>query len=203
MKNVILGITGGFLAVYMVILSLSLYGIQTRKNELENCLAQITEGFLEEHYVPEVLRTEQTSFLSKEEAAQMLREEIAMRISSDTQVQTEVLACDMEKGLLSVRVTERFSLPGGRQKTLVFAKTAIIDRSIEEEETVDIRFDVDGSVYKVYSLQPGEVYPVPKTPQKSGRRFLGWRAASGNAHTSWRNGMTVLAEERWTAVWGY
>ena len=91
----------------------------------------------------------------------MLREEIAMRISSDTQVQTEVLACDMEKGLLSVRVTERFSLPGGRQKTLVFAKTAIIDRSIEEEETVDIRFDVDGSVYKVYSLQPGEVYPEP------------------------------------------
>lgn len=187
--------------IYMAVISLSLYGIQTRKNELENCLSQIVESFLQEHYVPELLRTNETTFFSKEEAAKEIQEEILLRISSDTQTEIDVLACDMEKGLLSVRVTEQFMLPGGNTKTLSFAKTAIIDQQMAEEGFACIRFDVDGSVYKIYYLRPGENYPIPKAPESTMGSFTGWKAADGNSHAIWSSGMTVQGDEIWTATW--
>ena len=196
MKNVILGVFGGILTLYMVVISLCLYGIQTRKNEVENMLSQVVEGVLTAHYVPEPLRTPQTETLSQEAVKKEVEEEIRMRISSDTQTGVSVLACDLDKGILSVQVTGSFELPGGFHKTFLFSKTAIMDRQAEEEPLSCIRFQVDGGDYKVFTLRPGEKYPVPKEPEGT---FLGWQAAQGNSHAAWESNMTVQGDETWIA----
>ena len=38
-----------------------------------------------------------------------------------------LLACDMDMGILSVRVDETFMLPGGKEKSWHYAKTAIVE----------------------------------------------------------------------------
>ena len=50
MKNMVLGILGIFIGIYTIVVSLSIYSMQTRKNELENCLSQVVKHTLETYY---------------------------------------------------------------------------------------------------------------------------------------------------------
>ena len=43
MKNIILGMIGGAVAIYLVVFCLSVYSISARKNEMENCISQVLE----------------------------------------------------------------------------------------------------------------------------------------------------------------
>ena len=59
--------------------------------------------------------------------AQEIRQELERRIQSDTEFSVEIIACDMDKGLLSVRVKETYPLPNGASREWSFAKTAIME----------------------------------------------------------------------------
>ncbi len=141
MKNVILGIIGIFIVIYTVLISLSIYSVQSRKNELENCLSQVVEYVLEENYRPKEMLYGTGIPKSNEEIAKEIEKLIRMRISSDTMVDVYILECDMEKGILSVRIEETYILPNGKIRTDSYAKTAIIDRVLEDETSAkDRRF---------------------------------------------------------------
>lgn len=197
MKNVLLGMIGGFLILYTAVISLSIYSISTRKNELENCLSQIVEDVLEANYVPEELRSEETRIAGRADIEQQVRDAVGLRIPSDSELQITILACDMEKGILSVRVDESYTMPNGATRNWYCAKTAVIDRKKEPEDYRTIRFVVDGSDYKVYERKEGESYPVPKNPEGS---FLYWKAEDNNAVSPWNENATVNGDDTWIAV---
>jgi hypothetical protein len=127
MKNAVLGIIGGLLIIYTAVIALTIYGIQTRKNEVENVLSQIVVDTLKEHYIPEILRDTEYRPDPPDDIEAEIRDELALRITSDTDVTVTILSCDMDKGILSVRVDETYSLYRGIQRNYTYAKTAIVD----------------------------------------------------------------------------
>jgi hypothetical protein len=118
MKNIILGVMGCLIAIYTFVSCLGIYSISSRKNEMENCLAQVLEQNVKQYYGQEG---------GDAAAAQAVREDLLGQLHSASQVQVEILACDMSAGLLSVSVKETFTLPGGQKKELSCDKTIIVE----------------------------------------------------------------------------
>ena len=122
MKNIILGILGCMIAVYTIVSCLSIYSISTRKNEMENCISQV----LKYHYATGVSDTEVEAFV---------RQEIRQQLHTASRVSIDVKSCDMVSGVISVRVTEDFVLPGGFHKSIACDKTILVETEVIEEET--------------------------------------------------------------------
>jgi hypothetical protein len=127
MKNIIVGVFGGLIFFYTILISLSIYSVQSRKNELKNCLSEIVWQTLDSYYVPVVLREADYEAADEELIEEELIEELERRLRSDSTYSITILACDMDKGILSVRVDERYSLPNGKEKRWHYAKTAIVE----------------------------------------------------------------------------
>lgn len=127
MKNVILGMLGCAIAIYVIAACLSIYSIAARKNEMENCVSQILEKNLKRYYATDV---------KNKEVEACVRQELLERMYSSSKLSIEVNACDMTAGILSVRVKEQFLLPGGKEKTLSCSKTILVEtEEILQEET--------------------------------------------------------------------
>lgn len=161
MKNDILGITAIFITIYTVLIGLNIFSIQSHKQQMENHLSRIVKNTLESEYP---IGDETT-------ALKMLEEEIGKVASEDAEISIEVQEMDLEKGVLSVLVTETFPTVTGTSKVLTFQKTAIMDRLSVQNPTVTVTFLVAGEVYKEYQIAQGEECPLPKMPEGS---FGGW-----------------------------
>ena len=126
MKNIILGILGCMVAVYTIVSCLSIYSISTRKNEMENCISQVLKYHLNRYYATGVSDTEVEAFI---------RQEIRQQLHTASRVSIDVKSCDMVSGVISVRVTEDFVLPGGFHKSIACDKTILVETEVIEEET--------------------------------------------------------------------
>ena len=191
MKNVILGILGGLFAIYATILTLSLYGIGVRKNELENCLSEVMESVAEEefagyravHAAPDAERI-------KEE----IRRELLLRLDEDAAVELNFTACDPEKGILALTVRETFRLPTGREKTISYGKTLICEQTQQKGETPEsvgqcrVCFLIEEEIYKEYWVSRGQVLLEPKKPDGN---FVGWRLQGQEQLYSFTSGDVV------------
>lgn len=118
MKNILLGMIGVFITIYTVLIGLNVLMIQTQKNHLEKNLSRIVKNVLEGEY-------EHGEELAVE---QMLREEIEASVSSRNRVEVEIQALDLQKGILSVKVTETIRTLTGAKKEIAMEKTAIVER---------------------------------------------------------------------------
>lgn len=127
MKNVILGIISCMLVVYTMVFSLSIYCIYSRKNEVEKCLSETLYSAMERHYMARVYQLEQAA-ASDEQVEFEVINDIEDRLSSDSEVEAIVYVCDMEKGIISAQVEEKFTLPMGAERTISCRKTIIVDR---------------------------------------------------------------------------
>jgi hypothetical protein len=106
------------IAVYTIASCLSIYSISARKNEMENCVAQVLERTLRQYYGQEN---------GSEEARAQVKEDLLEQLHSSSEVSIKVAACNMQAGILSVSVQETFTLPGGQEKTLSCDKTIIVE----------------------------------------------------------------------------
>lgn len=127
MKNVIIGVFGGMMFFYTIMIAVSIYSVQSRKNELENCLSEIVWQTLDNYYVPKILRESDYEPVSEEKVREEVSEEIERRMHSDSNYSITILACDMDMGILSVRVDEKYILPNGKEKSWHYAKTAVVE----------------------------------------------------------------------------
>ncbi|MBQ1993235.1 MAG: hypothetical protein II243_02095 [Lachnospiraceae bacterium] len=135
MKNMIVGIFGCFLLIYTVILSLGIYSITTRRNEVDNCLASCLESAMRRYYEVNMYTpggAGQDNNVDSSTVEEMLVDDIEERLNSDSDVETTVYVCDMQKGIISAKVEEKFELPGGIEKIISCTKTIIADRSVYE-----------------------------------------------------------------------
>lgn len=158
-KNVILALIGIFITIYVVSIGLNIYIIQTHKNALEEQVPRVVKQTLEEAYI------------TKDEAVAIgkLKEEL---IAGKEQMRSlEVKKLDLEKGILSIVVTEHFGLVTGEEREISVEKTVIMEREEMVPSMVKVTFLLDGEIYKEYLLEKGEECPLPKSP--SGL-FGGW-----------------------------
>lgn len=120
MKNILLGMIGVLIIIYTLLIGLNVLTVQSHKNQLEKHLSRIVKNVLEGEYQ-----------CGEEEAVQqMLQGEIAASVSPNVTVLVEIQAIDLQKGILSVKVTETLKTLTGDQKEIVVEKTAIMERPV-------------------------------------------------------------------------
>lgn len=120
MKNIMLGMIGLFVTLYTLLAGLDILYLQTQKNQLEKHVSRIVKNTLEMQY--------QTG--EEEIVEAMLLQEIREAVSSkNATLEVEVQGIDLQKGLLSVKVTKHVEMLNGREKTIVVEKTAILERA--------------------------------------------------------------------------
>lgn len=161
-KNIVLGIIGLFITIYVVLIGLNLYSIQTHKNQLENSFSRLMQQSLEEGFASK----------NEEKTIQELEQQLAESLSGEGELSMEIKEIDLEKGILSAVVSEVFSLADGSSRTISLEKTVIMERCIVNEPKVLVTFLVEGESYKEYQMVKGETCPMPKSPSEN---FIGWR----------------------------
>lgn len=153
MKQIILGLLGTSIVVYAIVSCLSVYSISSRRNEMENCLASVLAQSMEAYFVRQVPVWEKKEDreltgesgespwkivyvrerrYSDEEVEAFVRQDLTARLRSDSEIAVSVRACDMERGILSVGITEKFHLPNGMEKIIRCDKTLVA----EQEEII-------------------------------------------------------------------
>ncbi len=119
---------GGLMIVYLVAISLSLYTITIRRNELYTCLSGTMYSAMKTYYVPGIWQVEGRPGCSNAHVEQEVIREMKERIQNPDDLQVTVYVCDMEKGILAVEAEEVFLLPSGQEKSISARRTLIVDR---------------------------------------------------------------------------
>lgn len=125
MKNIILGMIGGAVAIYLVVFCLSVYSISARKNEMENCISQV----LEQNMIHFYGNTD-----NDVEVKQAVTQDLITRLQADSKIVVDVYTCDMKNGIIAATIREEFYLPIGTRKNIACTKTVIAEEEIVETE---------------------------------------------------------------------
>ena len=176
MKNVSLLIVTVMIGVITMAIVMTAGGYMNRRVELQSSLSAAMEQTVGQTAgeVPDIV-----------EEWGMIAESIeVMAVNADTDGAWEVFVygVDAGKGMLAMKVQERFFHPNGMETSTAWERTVINDRQKKEEtECYEVRFyrskaDMlgDQNCYKAYTVQEGQVLFAPVEPVIPGARFAGW-----------------------------
>ena len=127
-------------------------------------------------------------------------ETLAYAIDSDSDIRLKVNAADTAKQLLSVSVKEEFKHPNGKDGSVSYDRTVIVNKLKEEvPEVCRVSYYLsDTDCYKCYEVLTGDVVPVPKDPVMEGKAFAGWTDTDGNVLDP---DMTITQDTAYYAGW--
>jgi hypothetical protein len=96
----------------------------------------------------------------------------------------EVYGVDVEKGMLSMKLSEEFQKAGGATETVSCERTVLLDRSDEsgrepEETQYCVRFFVSEDLYKACRVQEGDTIAAPVSPSDTESSFAAWEDVNG------------------------
>ena len=164
--------------------------------ELKSNLPSVAEETAEN------LLTKKYNVTDKNQLEADFLETLAYAIDSDSDIRLKINAADTEKQLLSVSVKEEFKHPNGKDGTVSYDRTVIVNKLKEEEpEICQVSYylsNTDTDYYKCYEVLTGDVIPVPKNPVLEGKNFTGWTDADGNALDP---DMTITQDTAYYAGW--
>lgn len=180
MKNTVMIIISAIIGAVTLAIILNVSGRMNRSMELQSCLPSVVEETLENMKISENRRYQ---IKSKSEFLSDLVENLAAVTDSDSEIEVRVLRADIEKGLLSVRVSKKFHHTNGNEGTICCDRTVMLNNNQEEKPTVyKVKFyitkdDMDKAedTYKDYSVCEGDSIIIPADPQMEGKRFVGWK----------------------------
>ncbi len=189
MKNVIFGIFGGMISLYVSILALFLFQYYSRENDLSKCLAQTMERIVEEYY---------GTSSTKEEIKNSLTEQLSDRLTMKSELKINVLCCDMQKGILSVEVELGYPTITKQECKIIQKKTILVDKNQMEgrfedvtKEWIEVSFKRDGVMYKNYRLRKGNYIIIPELEEA---KYYGWKNLSDE--TIYESGESYMVTEQ-------
>lgn len=165
------------LGAVILLIVMSVSGRTERSMELKDNLSSAVEETVEMLTANPKYTLENTDVFLADLAAS-----VADSITSDSNIKVDVENIDMEKNLLSIKVTAEFIHPNGKTGTVSCEKTAIVNK-VEEAEQIPytVTFFVDreamlaGKKYKSYKVLDGDLVPAPAIPISGTGTFLGWK----------------------------
>ena len=178
MKNVTIIIASFLLGCIALVSVMTITGRTDRQTELSENLPSAVEETMNT-----LLVKRQYQIADKEEFIADFRENIAKVIDSEGEITVDVAGMDMEKGVLSVRVTLDYLHPNGEPGSVSCERTVVFDQTEAENAGICVvRFYLtpDGECYKQYKLHPGECPAPLRSPQSAYGSFAGWFDADGN-----------------------
>lgn len=131
MKNTVLGIIGCLIAVYTAILSLSVYNVCVRRNQMEKTLSSVLQCAMESYYEPNMYIVDKET-VDNYEVKKAIISDLEERFTADGEMDAMVYVCDMQKGIISAGVEEEFNLPIGITKKISCKKIILADQPMEE-----------------------------------------------------------------------
>ena len=106
-----------------------------------------------------------------------------MRIDSNGQISVKIMNEDIDTGLLSVRVEEKFIHPNGNTGKVTAERTVILADVPEDPiELCTVKFYIsqgDSKVYKKCVVAKGDYLTAPVTPYLEGKQFIEWESVAG------------------------
>ncbi len=165
------------IAVGFIMIFLTTSGRASRSNENTNALVTAIDDSLKN-----VMEQKAYEISNSNEFIADFLEALLMQYESDSEITVNILKQDMEKGLLSVEVNEKYKHPNGKDGTVSVQRTVIFDKKADEEPVFyDINYWVNGELYKTYSILEGEQLITPETPSSDTGTFMCWKDRdSGN-----------------------
>ncbi len=187
MKNVIISIGLIIMMLISVLILFTVYGQNTRQNEIDEALSVAVEQTLENYKID-------NNYVIKDEKQFKadLVQNLIIAIESDSELTVNILSLDMEKGLLDVEAIEKFSQPNGSTGTVSSRKTVILEEYRQKEPSyyfIEFLYAKSESeyksgeftTYKKFSICEGSkiIYPSIDPTQKAKnaddtRTFMGW-----------------------------
>lgn len=131
MKNTVLGIIGCLIAVYTAMLSLSVYNVCVRRNQMEKTLSSVLKCAMDSYYKPNMYIVDKET-VDNYEVKKTIISDLEERFTADGDMDAMVYVCDMQKGIISAGVEEEFNLPIGITKKISCKKIILADQPMEE-----------------------------------------------------------------------
>ncbi len=131
MKNTVLGIIGCLIAVYTAMLSLSVYNVCVRRNQMEKTLSSVLQCAMDSYYKPNMYIVDKET-VDNYEVKKAIISDLEERFTADGEMDAMVYVCDMQKGIISAGVEEEFDLPIGITKKISCKKIILADQPMEE-----------------------------------------------------------------------
>ena len=194
MKLIIRAIVTTCIAGVIFLTIMAVSGRMNRSMELKSNLPSAVEETAEN------LLTKKYDVTDKNQLEADFLETLTYAIDSDSDIWLKVNAADTAKQLLSVSVKEEFKHPNGKDGSVSYDRTVIINKLKEEvPEVCQVSYYLsDTDCYKCYEVLTGDVVPVPKDPVMEGVTFTGWMDADGSALDP---DMTITQDTAYYAGW--
>ena len=178
MKNIVLMITSVIIGILTLMIVMTIEGRSHHSMELKNNLSSVMEETLYNMAV-----SKNYSIQDANELIADLTEHLIIVLDAPCDLTLDVLACDKEKGLLSIRATSSFLHPNEKSGTVSCERTVILDQVPQKIlSSYNISFYVNGALYKQYMITENDRICAPISPTApTGKRFYGWKDGAGNA----------------------
>lgn len=175
MKNVAVIVVSTLIWTVGLLIVMSVSGRMNRSMELKSGLPSIVE-----ETVANMTLKKRYSIGNTNEFLADLTTDLSVQLDTNSAILVEVAGKDVEKGLLSVRVTEEFKHPNGKPGMVTEERLVLFNRLEEQEpQEYGVQFIVEGDLYKAYTVHEGDMIAVPVNPVSEGKRFLGWKDGNG------------------------
>lgn len=187
MKQLVFSLVGAVLVILAVIILLSLHSRDIRRVELERSLDTAAEQSLKRACITG------TDEIGDNDAmvADFMSNFLGKMKSDGKDLEVDVMAADIYKGILSVKVTEKYTFPNGKEGKLTAQTTSIVEREsrrptvctnyyIPWEVARDAGFDyVENRDFLYHTRRASEGYEKAadiKGPDTGNYIFQGWRS---------------------------
>lgn len=122
MKNVVLILNGMVLLLLSLIMIMAIYGRMNHSMELQSNLSSVMEA-----QINEMMLNKEYSITNTQEFLTDFVGNLVVALDGKYDLTVDVLQVDIEKGILSVKVTADFSYLNGKRGTTVCERTVIFE----------------------------------------------------------------------------
>lgn len=158
------------ISLMVVAIVMGISGKNVRKNEMEAALNTAAEQSLEQLKIKEGYGPE-----AYQELIADFNRRLLLQMESDSDIQVEVFAADLQKGVLNVKIVERYHNILGKKEEITCQRTVMLEEYSHKRVYYQVNFSAEGEICAGYSLYEGSQIVLPKEPQKEGCIFKGWR----------------------------
>ena len=172
MKQVIFMSVTGALALLSLAAVLTLWSRRVRENNLNKAVSTAMEQTLDSLEKGVSYRPANSEQMEAEFLQHLFRHVNAgdkNNIDKDMKLDVNVSECDPDKGIISVRVDETFTYPGGKKGNITVNRTAIREKE-KEKKLINVNF----SGYIKLVLEEGEKIDAPKDAKIYGKNVSYW-----------------------------
>lgn len=176
MRQAVYGIISCVIIILTIGIILTVNGKKTRRDDMENALAISVENAVET-----TMNEKTYSLKNSNEFIADFTQNLLLQISNDADIEVSIAKMDYENGLMSVRITEYFTHPNGKEGKNECETTVLFEKTSRDAEFVSITFMLDADTeYKEYQVAKGDNIIAPKSPTQDGGTFVGWMREGTN-----------------------